>query len=67
MRIRLLVKLIYEDESEAEFYTDETWKEATGPIVFNNIYGGDTYDANFELGDWSSVGYDDSSWGNTML
>ena len=65
--VKLLVKLIYEDESEAEFYTDETWKEATGPIVFNNIYGGDTYDANFELGDWSSVGYDDSSWGNTMV
>ncbi|KEZ94335.1 alpha-L-rhamnosidase [Nonlabens ulvanivorans] len=65
--VKLLVKLIYEDDSEADFYTDETWKEATGPIVFNNIYGGDTYDANFELGDWSSVGYDDSSWGNTMV
>ncbi|MFP4844990.1 alpha-L-rhamnosidase [Winogradskyella sp. PE311] len=65
--VKLLVKLTYDDGSEADFYTDETWKEATGPIVFNNIYGGDTYDANFELGDWSSVGYDDSSWENTIV
>ncbi|WP_400077510.1 alpha-L-rhamnosidase [Winogradskyella sp. R77965] len=65
--VKLLVKLKYDDGSETDFYTDETWKEATGPIVFNNIYGGDTYDANFELGNWTSVDYDDISWGNAKV
>ncbi len=62
--VKLLVKLQYNDGTEADFYTDETWKEATGPIVFNNIYGGDTYDARFELGDWNTVGYNDAKWEN---
>ncbi|WP_194766549.1 alpha-L-rhamnosidase [Tamlana sp. I1] len=61
--VRCLVKLNYKDGSSSDFYTDETWKESTGPIVFNNIYGGDTYDARFELGNWTSVDYNDSSWG----
>ncbi|TBN02934.1 hypothetical protein EYD45_10280 [Hyunsoonleella flava] len=61
--VKLLVKLKYDDGSKEDFYTDSTWKESTGPIVFNNIYGGDTYDARFELGDWATVGYDDKNWG----
>ena len=65
--VKLLVKLKYTDGTEADLYTDDTWKEATGPIVFNSIYGGDTYDANFELGDWTSVDYDDTTWGNAKV
>lgn len=61
--VKLLVKFKYEDGTETDFYTDETWKESTGPIVFNNVYGGDTYDARFELGDWTTVGYNDANWG----
>ena len=61
--VKLLVKVTYTDGTSDDFYSDENWKENTGPIVFNNIYGGDTYDANFELGDWTKVDYDDASWG----
>ncbi len=65
--VRCLVKLNYTDGSSEDFYTDEKWKEATGPIVFNNIYGGDTYDARYELGDWNTVGYNATSWGNAKV
>ena len=65
--VKLLVKIKYEDGTEADFYTDETWKEATGPIVFNNIYGGDTYDARYEINGWNTVGYKDASWGNAKI
>jgi alpha-L-rhamnosidase len=65
--VKLLVKLKYEDGSSEDFYTDENWKEATGPIVFNNIYGGDTYDARYELGEWNTVDYNDASWGNAKV
>ena len=59
---RLLIKLTYTDGTQADFYTNEKWKNSTGPIVFDNIYGGDTYDARFEINGWNTVGYDDSEW-----
>lgn len=65
--IRCLVKLNYTDGTSSDFYTDENWKEATGPIVFNNIYGGDTYDARYELGNWNTVGYNDAKWGSVKV
>ena len=61
--VRLLIKLTYADGSQEDFYTNDSWKESTGPIVFNNIYGGDTYDARFELNGWNTVNYDDAKWG----
>ncbi|MFD1316394.1 alpha-L-rhamnosidase [Namhaeicola litoreus] len=61
--VRCLVKVKYSDGTTSDFYTDETWKEATGPIVFNNIYGGDTYDARYEINGWNTIGYNDEKWG----
>ncbi len=60
--VRLLIQLTHNDGSKTAYYTDESWKVSNGPIVFDNIYGGDTYDARFELGDWSELGYDDAPW-----
>jgi len=59
---RLLVKFTYTDGTQAEFTTDENWKNSTGPIVFDNVYGGDTYDARFEIEGWTTVAYNDSKW-----
>jgi alpha-L-rhamnosidase len=42
--------------------SDDTWKYSFGPIVFNGIHNGETYDARLELDDWNSAGYDDSEW-----
>ncbi|WP_299057353.1 alpha-L-rhamnosidase [uncultured Polaribacter sp.] len=64
--VKFLLKLKYTDGSTKDFYTDKNWKESTGPIVFNNIYGGDTYDARYEIGKWNTVGYDDATWGNPI-
>ena len=61
--VRLMLVVKQKNGLEKRLFTDGSWKENTGPIVFNNIYGGDTYDANFELGDWKSVGYQDKAWG----
>ncbi len=61
--VKLLVKTTYSDGTTSDFYTDNTWKENTGPIVFNNIYGGDTYDARHEINGWNTVGYKDDDWG----
>ena len=63
----IIFEVHYTDGTSADFYTDENWKEATGPIVFNNIYGGDTYDARYELGNWNTVGYNDAKWGSVKV
>jgi len=65
--VKSLIKVTYTDGTQEDFYTDQTWKESTGPIVFNNIYGGDTYDARYEITGWNRVGYNDSSWANAAL
>lgn len=65
--VKMLIKVNYKDGTSTDFYTDENWKEATGPIVFNNIYGGDTYDANYELGNWNIVGFNDAKWENAKI
>jgi len=65
--VRLLIKVTYDDGSQANFYTDETWKESTGPIVFNNVYGGDTYDARYEIANWNTINFNDAQWGKVKV
>lgn len=65
--VKLLIQMTYDDGSTGEFYTDKNWKELTGPIVFNNIYGGDTYDARFELNGWNTSTFNDKNWGNVKV
>ncbi|MCG6187336.1 family 78 glycoside hydrolase catalytic domain [Maribellus maritimus] len=57
----------YEDGSEEVIVSDETWKTADSPITFNNLYGGEDYDATKELPGWSSSGFDDSGWATVAL
>ncbi|WP_066630680.1 family 78 glycoside hydrolase catalytic domain [Labilibacter marinus] len=64
---RILIKLTYEDNTEAEFYSNENWKNSTGPIVFDNVYGGDTYDARFEINGWNTVDYNDKKWTSVKI
>ena len=61
LRLNLIVE--YTDGSRETIATDEKWKlTADGPIRSNNEYDGEEYDARKELGDWATVGYDDSAW-----
>lgn len=65
MRLRMTVR--YADGSSESFVSDTSWQvTADGPITFNSIYYGETYDARKELGDWANVGYDASAWSTSM-
>jgi alpha-L-rhamnosidase len=61
---RLLCQLEIEDADGTQtIVSDASWKVTqNGPIRSSKIYDGETYDARFELGEWSSNGYDDSNW-----
>ena len=41
---------------------DNSWTTALGPIVENDIYNGETYDARLETPGWDEPGFNDSTW-----
>ena len=62
-RLLLQLEVTYKDGNKELIVSDETWKITNrGPIRTANEYDGETYDENYELGDWNKAGYDDSAW-----
>ncbi|MFD2611069.1 family 78 glycoside hydrolase catalytic domain [Paenibacillus gansuensis] len=59
----LQLEIRYEDGSRQVISTDETWSSATGPVVYAEIYHGETYDARLEISGWSEAGSPSGSWG----
>lgn len=51
-----------EDGSLSVIASDGTWKYSTGPILFEGIHNGETYDARRENEGWHQEGFDDSHW-----
>ena len=47
--------------------SDETWKTTQGPIRFDGIRNGETYDARREMPGWSDPWYDDQSWSSVVV
>jgi len=56
------MEIQYADGSTERIISDENWRAATGPILKNSIYDGETYDARLEQTGWSSGGFDDAGW-----
>ncbi len=57
-KMRLMLTITYEDGRTQSVTSNERWMlTAQGPIVSNNEYDGEEYDARMELGDWSSPRY----------
>ncbi len=62
-KMALQLVLEYTDGSNEIIRTDDSWKLTTqGPIVSNNEYDGEEYDARKELQGWSTSKFDDSAW-----
>jgi alpha-L-rhamnosidase len=65
-RPRLIAQLYieYTDGTEQTVATDEDWKVGQGPILRNNIYLGEIYDARRQIDGWAAPGFDDAKWAN---
>ena len=62
-QLRLDLDIEYTDGSHAFIGSDESWKQTTGgPIRFNSILSGETYDARLEMPGWANAGFNDASW-----
>ncbi len=62
-RLFLQLEVTYKDGQKETIVSDETWKITNrSPIRTANEWDGETYDENFDLGDWNTAGYDDNEW-----
>ena len=61
-RLRAELRLQYSDGSTDIVATGSNWKCSVGPIVFDSIYGGETYDARLEQRGWDTAGFRDTQW-----
>jgi alpha-L-rhamnosidase len=52
----------YTDGIREVVVSDNSWKTADGPITFNNLYGGEDYDARKEVPGWTDPSFNDSNW-----
>jgi alpha-L-rhamnosidase len=67
LRFIMQMNITYTDGSRKSIVSDKSWKSSDSPITFNNIYGGEDYDARLEKNGWSSSGYDASDWQQVTL
>jgi predicted neuraminidase len=62
LRAILHLRLEYADGTVEFVGTDGMWRTLAGPITFNNIYGGEDYDARLEPVGWTQPGFNDRAW-----
>lgn len=60
----LLVELTlrYADGSQERICSDSSWTWKTSPLLFNDMYGGEDYDARLEEPGWNLPGCKNSGW-----
>ncbi|MBN2180939.1 MAG: family 78 glycoside hydrolase catalytic domain [Sedimentisphaerales bacterium] len=61
------IQIEYEDGTCDIVGTDNTWRVHTGPVTFNDIYGGEDYDARRAQKNWNLPGFYDLEWDTARL
>jgi len=61
-RARLVIEIGYNDGSISRVESDATWKASNGPVLFDNIYLGETFDARRWQKGWSEPDFNDADW-----
>ncbi|TYQ00250.1 alpha-L-rhamnosidase [Tenacibaculum adriaticum] len=65
-RFCLNVRVYYDDGTTDIIRTNNSWKTALSPVVFNSIYTAEHYDAQLEQYGWNTVDFNDQSWNNSI-
>ncbi|MER6171861.1 family 78 glycoside hydrolase catalytic domain [Streptosporangium sp. NPDC001681] len=61
-RLKADLVVTYTDGSTESIATDGQWRYAQGPVRFDSLYGGETYDAREEQRGWDTTSFDASTW-----
>jgi alpha-L-rhamnosidase len=64
--VKAQILIRYTDGSTETIVTDESWQTSTGPVVRNNVYLGEHYDARLEKKDWTSPA-NKLDWKNAVM
>lgn len=56
------IEIEYADGTTKTVTTGPEWKATTGPILFDNVYVGETYDARLEQPGWAEPGFNEDNW-----
>lgn len=57
----------YTDGTSEVILSDPSWKTSTGPLLYDNLYVGSTYDARLEKSGWKKGDFDDSKWTKAIV
>ncbi|MEV7623874.1 family 78 glycoside hydrolase catalytic domain [Actinoplanes sp. NPDC089786] len=57
-----LLAVTFTDGTRATVASDDTWRWSDGPILANDLYGGESYDARLAQDGWDRPGFDDRAW-----
>ncbi len=56
------IRVVFKDGTSQVITTGPDWKWAYGPVTYNCVYDGETYDARLEQENWNRPGFNDSDW-----
>ncbi|MCU0913467.1 MAG: glycoside hydrolase family 78 protein [Planctomycetes bacterium] len=56
------LEITFDDDSKMLVASNATWRVTTGPIVFDSIRNGETYDARLEKAGWDAADANDAGW-----
>lgn len=65
--VKAEIHIHYTDDSDEIIATDERWQTAPGPVVFNNVYLGEKYDARLEQPGWNQPAANTFTWKNAVI
>ncbi len=66
-KLLLQLHVKYKNGTEEIICSDESWRTGTGPVVFDGLRNGETYDARLEMPGWAAPGFDDSTWRKAQI
>ncbi|MDX1701881.1 MAG: family 78 glycoside hydrolase catalytic domain, partial [Melioribacteraceae bacterium] len=61
------LRVEYKNGEVEEIVTDDSWEYFFGPIIRNNVYLGEVYDARREIKNWSLPGFNSIGWGKSHI
>jgi alpha-L-rhamnosidase len=61
-KLLLQIEIVFKDGRKVTIGSGPQWKMADGPLRFDSLRNGETYDARLEREGWSCPGHDDSAW-----
>ncbi len=66
-RAKVAVQITCVDGAELRVLSDGSWRASGGPVLFDNVYLGETFDARRIPTGWSTAGFNDSQWSPVEL